>query len=428
MIRRAFELKAKKFLAMQSLFYAVANSIEALVPFLLAPILTRMLNPTDYGVWVLFITYATFLRPIVGLTTQDAIRMRFYDFDQKQLDQFTHTVLFAMLAMAVGVSAVTFVFRDALASAAMFPAGWLVSVVVAAFLFEVFYTALALHQFHNRRKDFLKTQVVQAVLSMTLITAFLLTDWDWRGVILGRMLGMGIATLISLRALGFGLDHFRVPQRSFYRSISAFALLYWPTGMVVMAVAMTGKVVAARYLGVEASAMYGVAALFASAFWIFNQSFVLAWTPWLFRKLKTAPAEGLREVVSVSALYFLVASIAGLGFYFVSLFAAPIVLGEAFHEAIPLLKYIMPAIVLQGFFMHNMKFLHFDKDVILMSACSTLTIVTNIWLSVSWAMTMGIEGIMLAMAVSFGATFLISGILVLIRYANVQERAKAVVH
>ena len=427
MIRQAFELKAKKFLAMQSLFYAVANSIEALVPFMLAPILTRTLNPTDYGVWVLFITYATFLRPIVGLTTQDAIRMRFYDFDQKQLDQFTHTVLFAMLAMAIGVSALTFIFRDALASAAMFPAGWLVSVVIAAFLFEVFYTALALHQFHNRRKDFLKTQVIQAALSITLITVFLLTGWDWRGVILGRMLGMGIATLISLRSLGFGLDHFRVPPRSFYRNISAFALLYWPTGMVVMAVAMTGKVVAARYLGVEASAMYGVAALFASAFWIFNQSFVLAWTPWLFRKLKAAPDEGLREVVSVSALYFFVASVAGLGCYFVSLFAAPIVLGEAFHGAIPLLKYIMLAIVLQGFFIHNMKFLHFDKDIVLMSACSTLTIVMNIWLSVSWASTMGIEGIMLAAAASFGATFLISGIFVLVRYANLQERAKAVV-
>ena len=87
MIRKAFELKAKKFLAMQSLFYAVANSIEAMVPFLLAPILTRTLDPTAYGIWVLFITYATFLRPIVGLTSQDAIRMRFYDFDKKQLDQ-----------------------------------------------------------------------------------------------------------------------------------------------------------------------------------------------------------------------------------------------------------------------------------------------------------------------------------------------------
>ena len=105
MIRKALELNAKKFLAMQSLFYAVANSIEALVPFLLAPILTRTLDPAAYGIWVLFITYATFLRPIVGLTTQDAIRMHFYDFDQKQLDQFTHTALFVMFTLAGVASA-----------------------------------------------------------------------------------------------------------------------------------------------------------------------------------------------------------------------------------------------------------------------------------------------------------------------------------
>lgn len=179
-----FRWREKGYLAMQSLFYAVANSIEALVPFLLAPILTRTLDPAEYGIWVLFITYATFLRPIVGLTTQDAIRMRFLDFDQKQLDQFTHTVLFIMLTMAAIVSAITFVFSGPLAKATMFPAGWLVSVVIAAFLFEVFYTALALLQFHQRRRAFLMTQVVQAVLSMALISAFLFAGWDWRGVIL----------------------------------------------------------------------------------------------------------------------------------------------------------------------------------------------------------------------------------------------------
>jgi O-antigen/teichoic acid export membrane protein len=427
MIRKAWELKAKKFLAMQSLFYAVANSIEALVPFLLAPILTRTLTPTDYGIWVLFITYATFLRPIVGLTTQDAIRMRFYDFDQKQLDQFTHTVLYIMMIMAIIVSTVTFVFRDTLAAAAMFPAGWLVSVVVAAFLFEVFYTALALQQFHNRRKAFLATQVVQAVLSLAFISAFLLDGWDWRGVILGRMLGMAIATLISLRTLGYRPSlFFRMPPRSFYRNIVAFGVVYWPSGMVVMAVAMTGKVVAAQYLGVEASAMYGVAALFASAYWVMNHSFVLAWTPWLFRKLKDAPTEGLREVLSVSLLYFVLSFVAAAGFYFVSLFVAPILLGEAFHTAIPLLKYIMIAIVLQGFFIHNMKFLHFDKSIGVMSACSAVTIGLNLWLSILWAPGMGIRGIMLATAVSFGVTFLISGVLVVARCINFQQGVKAV--
>ena len=428
MIRKIFELKAKKFLAMQSLFYAVANSIEALVPFLLAPILTRTLDPTGYGIWVLFITYATFLRPIVGLTTQDAIRMHFYDFDQKQLDQFTHTILFVMLTMAVIVSGLSFFFRDALASATKFPSGWLLSVVVAAFLFELFYTALALHQFHNRRKDFLWTQVIQAVLSITFISAFLLAGWEWRGVIMGRMLGMAIATIISLRSLGYGPSLFlRVPPRSFYRDITSFGVLYWPAGMVIMAVAMTDKVVAAHYIGVEAAAMYGVAALFASAFWLVNYSFVLAWTPWLFGKLKAAPAKGLREVASVSMLYFVLASIAAVAFYFTSLLVAPILLGEAFHRAIPLLQYIMLAILLQGFFMHNMKFLHFDKSIGVMSACSALTIALNLWLSILWAPGMGLRGIMLATAVSFGATFLISGMLVIARYGNFQERVKAVV-
>ena len=428
MIRKAFELKAKKFLAMQSLFYAIANSIEALVPFLLAPILTRTLDPTGFGIWVLFITYATFLRPVVGLTTQDAIRMRFYDFDKKQLDQFTHTALFVMVVMAVIVSALTLVFGEALASATKFPESWLVSVVVAAFVFEIFYTALALQQFHNRRKAFLSTQLVQAVLSLTLISAFLLAGWDWRGVVIGRMLGMAIATLISLRSLGYSLPGFlRIPPRSFYRDIASFGVVYWPAGAVIMAVAMTGKVVAAHYLGVEASAMYGVAALFASAFWIVNYSFVLAWTPWLFRKLKAAPSEGLREVVSVSIFYFVGAAIAAVAFYFVALLVAPILLGEAFHSAIPLMRYIMLATVLQGYFMHNMKFLHYDKSIAVMSACSALTIALNLWLSILWAPGMGIRGIMLATAVSFGATFLISGVLVLARYIGVQQGVKAVV-
>jgi O-antigen/teichoic acid export membrane protein len=192
-------------------------------------------------------------------------------------------------------------------------------------------------------------------------------------------------------------------------------------------VAMTDKVVAAQYLGVSASAMYGVAALFASAYWVVNYSFVLAWTPWLFRKLKSAPIDGVGEVLSVSILYFILAAIAGAAFYFVSLLIAPILLGEAFHSAIPLMGYIMLAIVLQGYFIHNLKFLHFEKDVRVMSLCSALTIVLNIWLSVRWAPEAGVRGIMLATAVSFGVTFLISGMIIVARLVRVQGGVKSVV-
>ena len=136
-----------------------------------------------------------------------------------------------------------------MSSAATFPANWLVSAVVTAFLFEVFYTLLALQQFHNNRRAFLTTQITQAVMSMALISAFLIAGWDWRGVIVGRMLGLAVAALVSLRSLGYGPSlFFRVPPRSFYRDIASFGVVYWPSGMVIIAVGMTDKLVAAHYL------------------------------------------------------------------------------------------------------------------------------------------------------------------------------------
>ena len=425
MNRDALTLKAKKFLAIQSLFYTLANSIEALVPFLLAPLLTRMLDPTAYGVWVLFVTYATFMRPVVGLTTQDAIRMRFYDFDQGRLDRFTHTALFVMSALAVVTSIMCVVFDEVISAATQFPQGWLTSIVLAAFLYEVFYTALALQQFHNRRGAFLSTQALQAGLSITFILLFLLAGWGWRGVVLGRMLSMAVATLYSLKLLGFTIPALlRIPQRSFYRDIASFGFIYWPAGAVIMVVATTDKVIAAHYLGLEASAIYGVAALFASAFWMVNYSFVLAWTPWLFRKLKSGNARSMREIASVSALYFMISSIAALVFYLAAIFVAPIILGDDFHSAISLMHYIMAAIVLQGYFVHNMKFLHFDKRIRLMSGLSMITIALNIWLSIEWVQTWGVRGIMLATVVSFGAAFIISSCLVLARWMPSEKQGK----
>ena len=419
--------KANKFLAVQSIFYGLANCIEASVPFLLAPILTRMLDPTGYGVWVLFITYATLVRPMVGLTIQDAIRMRFYDLEKKQLDQFVHTALFVMVLLASVVTAGTILLGDAIAVVTKFPEAWLAAIIVAAFLFEAFYTCLALMQFQNERKAFLTTQVLQAVLSMAFIVAFLVSGWDWRGVVIGRMLGMGIAILFSLRSLGYTTPSMlRIPKRTYYRNIAGFGILYWPAGAVVMVVATIGKVGAAHYLGIEASAMYGVAALFASAFWIVNHSFVLAWTPWLFRRLNVADSEGMREVTSISILYFVLAALAATAFYFFARLVAPILLGEAFHTAIPLLKYVMPAIVLQGYFMHNMKFLHYEKRVAMMSASSIATILLCLGLTMRWAQTMGIEGIMLAWAVSFGAAFFMTGVFVLLRHIKFGQGARVV--
>ena len=242
------------------------------------------------------------------------------------------------------------------------------------------------------------------------------------------MASMAISVVISLGMLGYRPSGFlRLPERTFYRNIAGFGVLYVPSGMVIMAMAMIDKVVAAHFLGVAASALYGVAALFASAYWVVNNSFLLAWTPWLFRRLKGDEPGKLGEVLSVSGLYFATATLAAGAIYAVSVLIAPILLGAAFHEAIPLMKWIMLAILLQGFFMHNMKFLHQEKAIVVMSVCSLLAIAMNLWLSILWAPEDGVRGIMIATAVSFGVAFVLSGILVLAHLTERKAGAKQVV-
>ena len=408
---------SKNSLFFQSIFYAFANGIEALVPFLLAPILTRSLEPHEYGIWVLFITYATFLRPIIGLTSQDAIRMRFYDFDAEQLYQYTHTIFYIMMVTVCLGSIFVFVFLDELAFISKFPASWLVSIVIAAFLFEAFYTALALNQFHANRSGFLITQIIQAVCSISFMALLLYFDWGWKGVILGRMIGLSLATLISLHLLGYGPKiFFKMPKRTFYRNVAQFGLIYWPSGMVLMAMGMIDKVVAAHYIGLKASGIYGVAALFASAFWVVNQSFFLAWTPWLFRKLANLAEIGFRDIVIVSSVYFIGATLMAGIIYLVSISVAPILLGESFHEAIPFVGYMIIAMLMQAFFFHNMKFLHYEKKIFIMSGVSVLAIILNIWLSILWVPEDGLKGIMLATIVSFGGTFLLTSLMIVGNY------------
>jgi O-antigen/teichoic acid export membrane protein len=93
-----------------SVFYSFANSIEALSPFLLAIILTRLMVPEDYGIWVLFVSLVAFLRPVVNLTIQDALKMHFYEMDKARLAAFVVSAFYLSVgsALVLGVLAVTF--------------------------------------------------------------------------------------------------------------------------------------------------------------------------------------------------------------------------------------------------------------------------------------------------------------------------------
>jgi len=410
--------KLLKRLAGISLFYSFANSIEALSPFFLAILLTRFLQPEDYGIWVLFLSLVGFLRPLVSLTIQDALKMHFYEMDREKLAAFVVSAFYISMGAALLLAVPAALFSDTLAGWAKFPSAWLLAIVVATYLNASYYFFLAFNQFAEQRGRFIVLQFVQSLGGLLIIAGLVSLGWSWQGVILGKIAGLALACLIGVSWLSnsLGLNLTR-PSREQVRSLMKFGLLYLPTGFGLVAVPLTDRLIISHVLGLSENGIYGVAALFGSALFVAINGFLHAWMPWLFRRLGELQSNYRSEVTAVSLSFILLLPALGIFFYLLSVVAAPFLIGPAFASSFALIPWAIAGTVAMGYFYHNQAFLHLRKAILPMSISSLTCILMNALLSYFGALYYGVAGVLAATIVAFMVSAVITGIYMAYHYS-----------
>jgi O-antigen/teichoic acid export membrane protein len=411
-----------------SVFYSFANSIEALSPFLLAIILTRLMVPEDYGIWVLFVSLVAFLRPVVNLTIQDALKMHFYEMDKARLAAFVVSAFYLSVgsALVLGVLAVTF--GDSLSGLVKFPAAWIVSIVVTAFLFVNFYFILAYNQFAEKRGRFVTLQFVQSLIGFAAITVLVYLGWSWQGVVLGKMVGLTVACVAGILWLAGDLKlDLRAHSKEQIKELVKFGLCYLPTGFGLVAVPLTDRLIISHILGLGENGLYGVAALFGSALFVAINGFLHAWMPWLFQQLSKPSGNYRSEIFTVSVGFLLLLPVMGVVFYIIAVIAAPILIGASFTGAFGLIPWAVAGTVAMGYFYHNQAFLHFKKAVLPMSVSSLNCIVLNIVLSYYGALYYGVAGVLAATIAAYMISAVTSGLFIAMDYnlLGVRRRSAA---
>ncbi len=400
-----------------SIIYALANSIEALAPFILAVMLTRKLSPEEYGIWVLFIALFTFLRPIISLSVQDALKMHYFELKRDTLSEFILSSFLLTSVLTLLLSVIVFFTKSQLSVWLKFPESWMISIVVTAYLYSLFYFLLTFNQFENNKKRFILLHLLQSSVAIGLAVTLVFYDWDWQGAILGKISGLFITFFLGAWWLSRDLT-FRINAQVLKKAkeLIKFGLYYLPTGLSLVIIPLTDRMMITNILGLHENGLYGVAALFGSAFFIVINGFLFAWMPWLFQRLIRHNEQDKSEIGLVSTSFFLVLPVAALGFYFISIFVAPLAIGKSFYAAFPLISWVLSAFVMQGYFLHNQAFLLFKKNAILMSVCSFFCIILNIILSYLWALSYGVKGVIIATSVSYLVSSLLIGLFVLYVY------------
>lgn len=382
----------KKLLSTGSI-YLIANMVNASIPFLLLPILTRVLSPEDYGIIAMFAVLLTLTNAFVGLSVQGAVNVNFFKLDSRKFAEYITSCIFLLVLSAVGVLVV-------LSSSGI----WLEELLGIPYKWILVAVAISFFQFLNKlqltvwvvKGEAIKYGTLQ--ISNTAINSFLslffifIVGMLWEG----RLLGQAIAILI------FGLlsVFFLYKQNLFKKPITLkldiqdalkFGLPLIPHVIGAFVIYSMDRVIITNFLGTVAVGIYMVGVQLGQAMGLFADSFNKVFSPWLMKTLSNDDIDKLAIVKKTYLSMFFILCI-GIVWAVIASYFLPYIVGSKFQEAKSIIWITCLGFSLQGLYYLVTNYIFFTKKTKLLAIITFVSGLINIPLTYMLVKYYGIEG------------------------------------
>ncbi|WLH02848.1 oligosaccharide flippase family protein [Pseudomonas beijingensis] len=393
--------------------FLAANIVNAGIPFLLLPFLTRVLTPADYGVVAMFGVMVSLFGAFTGLSVHGAVAARYFELDKLSLARYVGGCLIILAVSTIAVFLVVGIFGKWLVKPTGVPFEWLLAAVLVSGAQFIVNVKLTLWQVSRAAKKYGSFQVLQGLTnagcSLVLIFGFLMV---WEGRVLGQIFAVLIFGSVALfwlikskeaalpsskeGAVGDAL-RFGVP------------LIPHVVGGLVMVVA--DRFVIANMLGVESVGIYTLALQFGLILGLVADAFVKVYGPWLYGKLKENTAGSRMEIVGVTYLVWLCFLLMALmATFFCKLFFTDMV-GAEFLRAQEIVFWFFLGQMFKGMYFSIAGFFFFSSRTSNVSIVTIFTGVFSIVATMFLVKLLGIKGAAMAYALSESVLFLLAWLL-----------------
>lgn len=408
--------KSFRTIASGGVIYFAANVINACVPFLLLPILSRMLTTSEFGQVTMFQTVVSALGAFVGMNCAPAVVRRSYEvrtpgelsgyFSAATLVLFTSGgFFFVLILFSYGY----------LSEILKVPFSWLFLSVVVAMSNVVIAIRLGLWQAQRQSKKYGFFQSVQAIFNMGLslwvivILSFGGPGRVWAIVIAGVV--FSAISIFLLKKDGYA----SAPSFSLgnIKSILAYGVPLIPHVAGIFLLNFFDRILITNSIGLEATALYSVAYQISAVLAIVFDAINKAYSPWLFEQLSKDVGEDIkRNVVKVIYSAFIAVSLIAAALYGVSGFVVEFVAGSKYSKATEVLGWLIGGQAFAGMYLFVTAIVFFSKRTGLLSSLTVFCGVINVALLVLLVELNGLKGaaqaFCIAMAIRFIGTWWLS--------------------
>lgn len=394
--------------------YTITSIINASIPFLLIPVLTRVFSPEDYGIVSMAAIIINIVTPFIGVSAHGAIHRKYFE-ENTELDfpRYVGNAFLLLFFSTFALFILFLLFGTFISNYTAVPFEWLIVILLIGFCQFITMTLLTIWQVKVKPLKYGILQILQSLLNVGFSLFFIYQlHYGWQSRLLGQLIAVSITALISLFLL-IKLKYVKFKfNKADLKDIISFSFPLIPHMLGGLLIAFTDRILITNLISVTDTGVYTVAYQIGGVLGLVNAAFNSAYVPWLYNKLNLNDFQVKIKIVKFTYLYFLALIVVVVFSVYILPLILSFLIGKSFQSAIHYILWIILGYAFNGMYLMVCGFIFYVKKTKLLSIVTLSTALLNIPLCYFFLKWFGTIGASISMAIiyfiSFGATWYLS--------------------
>ncbi|EHG7581699.1 MULTISPECIES: lipopolysaccharide biosynthesis protein [Citrobacter] len=387
--------------------YLLSNILNALIPFLLLPVLTRNLSTGEYGQIAMFQTLITGLAALVGLNTIGAANRKFYDGEYDSLPEYNGACVHILFISILVLGAFLGLFANYISSWLSIPVFWIYLALAISFANFIIQFRLGQWQIREQALKFGAMQVSQSILnfvfSVVLVVIFKYGAQGRVDAILGTTVLYALFSILLLYKNQ--LIKLTIIRKDYISDALSFGLPLVPHVVGMFLLNSLDRFFINKELGIDEAGVYMFAVQLSLGVAVVFDAINKAMITWLFKSLADNRVEQLKRVVRFTYLFFVIVFLLGCLSFFIGPLVVSIVGGYKFEKATEIIGWLCLGQCFGGMYLMVTNYLFYAKKTGRLSVVTIATGILNIILLLILLQVYGIVGVAMSFAISMCIRF-----------------------
>lgn len=346
--------------------YIFSSALSAVIPFLMLPILTRYLNPEEYGQVAMFQILVSLLSGFIGANVNGAIVREYYTEKNKgEYKSFIGACLIILLISGLVTSAIFIITLSSVESLLQLDKSYIFLALFLSFCMFIIKIRLSQYQIAKKVKKYALVQIPNSALNAGISIIFVVCfSLGTEGRIYGIALAGVVTAIFCYISLTFeNIYSFKSMKREYFIDAFLYGMRITPHVIGIFLLASIDRIIINKYLGLESSGVYmagiQLSLVLSLTFEAVNKSYV----PWLFSKLRKNDSKDKALIVKYTYYYILSLLILSVVVYFLSPVISLLVLGDEYRDVASIIGIMCIAQCLNGVYLMFTNYLLYAKKV-----------------------------------------------------------------